>query len=275
MIFEIESGLQVFYRIWEPEGRPAAKIVITHGYAEHSGRYEHAGRYLAESGYRVYAFDQPGHGQSGGRKGVVEGIKEYAEILDCFIRHIKKEREEGKIFLIGHSMGGAVAAAYCAIFGNGIDGLVTSAAAVIPVPGLAWLFKSAAEWLSRLAPEVRTVKLPPEKLSRDKNVVKDYLGDQLNYTGRIKLKTAVELSKSEEIIRKTAKYICEPLLVMHGSDDTLAKPEGSLLLYENASSEDKTLKIFEGLRHELFNEPEKKEVLETVKSWISERTGTR
>ncbi len=271
MIFEIDKDTRLFYRVWEPEGIPAAKVVIVHGYAEHSGRYEHAGSYLAKSGFRVYAFDHPGHGQSSGKKAIVSGIKDYALNLRHFVKFVKNDRGKSKVFVIGHSMGGAVAAVYAARFGCDISGLVTSGAAVMPVPMLCAPLRVAAEYLSLFTPEAVTVKLPPEKISRDGAVVSGYKNDPLNYNGRIKLKTAVELSKSLKIIKETASDIMEPLLVLHGADDRLANPEGSRLLYEKASSDDKEYKLLPGLKHEIFNEPEKEYVLDTVKTWLKMR----
>lgn len=271
MIFEIDKDTHLFYRVWEPEGKLLCKVVFVHGYAEHSGRYDYAARYLAAAGMRVYAYDHPGHGNSAGKKGLVSGIRDFAENLNHFVRFVKRDREKAKVFIIGHSMGGAIAAAFGAGYGCCISGIVTSAAAIMPVPMLSRPLRAVASYVSMFIPEAGTVKLPPEKLSRDQRVVEGYKKDPLNYNGRVKLKTAVELSGSLELIGKKARNIYEPILVLHGSDDTLAKPEGSRFLYEKVSSEDRQIKIFDGLRHELFNEPEKDYVLKTVREWIETR----
>jgi len=271
MIFEIDRDTNLFYRVWEPESAPVADIIIVHGYAEHSGRYEHAGRYFSDSGFRVFAFDHPGHGQSPGKKALVSSIFDLSVNLNHFVKYIKNGKNNKKIFIIGHSMGGVVAALYSAAFGSDISGVITSGAAVITMPVLWPPLRATLDYLSGFFPEAPTIKLPADKLSRDKKVVDDYMADQLTYRGKVKLKTAVELSKAVKIIKKKARFISEPLLVLHGAEDRLASPDGSRLLFENASSADKELKIFDNLRHEIFNEPEKQIVLETVKNWITAR----
>jgi len=277
MIFEIDSDTSLYYRTWEPSGgnsENAGNVIIVHGYAEHSGRYEYAGQYLSRKGFRVFAYDHPCHGQSAGSRALVSSIDDLVLKLEYFVKFVKKSDKlsvHAKTFMIGHSMGGVVSALYASGSGSEIDGLITSGAAVMPLPELKGLPKKLAEKASFFFPELGTIPLDPGKLSRDENVVKDYKSDPLNYNGKVKLKTAVELSGAVERIEKLAEKIIVPLLVLHGSDDRLADPEGSRLLFEKASSKDKQIRIFEGLRHEIFNEPEKDSVLETVREWIDLR----
>ncbi len=290
MIFEIDRDTRLYYRTWEPScgdsenesaggsknlsGAASVNVIIVHGYAEHSGRYEYTGQYLSRKGFRVFAYDHPGHGKSAGSRGLVSSIDDLVLKLEYFVQFVKKTDKHsmhGKTFMIGHSMGGVISALFASGSGSEIDGLITSGAAVMPLPELKGLPHKLAEAASCFFPELRTIPLDPRKLSRDEKVVKDYKGDPLNYNGKVKLKTAVELSGAGERIEKFAEKIKVPLLVMHGSEDTLAKPDGSRLLFEKASSEDKQIRIFEGLRHEIFNEPEKDLVLETVGEWIDFR----
>ncbi|MDX9801366.1 MAG: alpha/beta hydrolase [Spirochaetia bacterium] len=272
MLFEIDRGAHLYFRKWlssgELPGYPSANIIIVHGYAEHSGRYEYAGKYLSQKGFSVYAFDLPGHGKSVGSRALIPGIDDLVLKLKLFVEFVKTRDKGEKTFIIGHSMGGVVAALYASLYGNEIDGLITSGAAVMPLPELKGMIQKIAEAVSTLLPELRTLSLDPDKLSRDAGVVEDYRSDPLNYNGKVKLKTAVELSRSRKMIEKAAGNITVPFFVMHGADDTLAEPEGSRLLFEKASSVDKTIRLFDGLRHEILNEPEKELVLEAIRDWL-------
>ncbi len=268
MKFEIDKETILYYRIWEPETLPIAKAVVVHGYAEHSGRYDYVGKYLAGNSIKVYAFDNYGHGQSSGKRALVTSIENFVSNLDSFVKFVKKDGEDLKLFIIGHSMGGAIAAIYAAEHGSVIDGIITSSAAIMPVPNLYPPFDIIAEFFSKFIPEAKTVNLPAQKLSKDQKVVENYKSDSLTYTGKVKLRTAAEFSRIQKIVKKKCSNILNPILIMHGSKDRLAKPEGSRLLYNIVSSKDKEIKIFEGLKHELFNEPEKDKVLNVVKEWL-------
>ena len=263
----------IFYRTWVPGGSSKAVVVIVHGYGEHSGRYNPAASALAGAGYRVYAYDHPGHGGSRGKKGLVEGLEKLADVLGDFTAFAAEEEPGYKVFVLGHSMGGVVSALYASrLPGDGpVSGLITTGAAVEVKPSMGKGLQKTLRAVSRIAPGLPTIKLSRAKLSKDIEVVDSYDRDPLNYSGRVKLKTGVELSRAFRLITENAGNITIPLLVLHGGEDTLSLPGGSSLIHDSASSGDKKIRIFPGLKHEILNEPEKNMVFEEIINWLDSR----
>ena len=272
MYFDVDEKVSLFYRVWEPEDKNIkGRVVIVHGYAEHSGRYEKAGRYLADAGFKVYAPDLPGHGKSSGKKGLAEDVVLVSEYIKNFIDFIVNGDERSKLFLIGHSMGGGISLIYAASFGSSIDGLITSGAAVYPLPYPPAPIRKILSSVANYFPYFKTMELGAEKISTLKDVVADYKKDPLNYNGKVMAGTAVQLFRIRKIVEANVSKITEPLFLLHGSEDSLASPSGSTKVYDSASSEDKKIKIYEGCRHEILNDFRQDEVLADIREWLLER----
>ncbi|NNF35219.1 MAG: hypothetical protein HKN68_13995, partial [Saprospiraceae bacterium] len=124
--------------------------------------------------------------------------------------------------------------------------------------------------LSMLFPWLKTIKLESEFLSRDPKVVEEYLNDPLVYKKGAYARTGGEMLKYTKLIQDKFDKISCPMLVLHGTGDKLTDYQGSVKLFEHASSEDKELKLYEGWYHELCKEPEKAEVFKAMKEWLSE-----
>ena len=271
MKFVINEKDTLFYRVWEPPGEIAGKVVIVHGYAEHGGRYEYTANILAAAGFRVYAPDLPGHGRSDGKKGLVGDVDRIVEVLKNFVDFIGKEKGGSGIFLLGHSMGGALSLLYASRFGSDIRGVITSGAAVYPLPYPPLLIRKIISWISICLPAFKTVKLDAEKISTIPSVVESYRGDPLNYNGRIMAATASGLFRIRKMLEKKGPNISEPLLLLHGTDDRLASPFGSRKIFNICISSDKKIVLYEGARHEILNDFRKDEVLDEIKSWLLQR----
>lgn len=269
--FETSGGLELFEQWWRPEGTPRGVVLLVHGYAEHSGRYEEAGEFLAGRGYAVEAFDLRGHGRSEGRRAVVGSMNEYLVDLGHFLR-IVRERHPGRaIFLLGHSMGGCIATLYAITRKPSLDGLVLSGPAIggmtPPLP-----LRVGVSLLARVKPEAGTVPFRADSISRDPAVVSSYVADPLVYTGKMKAGLAAAFLRATERIAREMEEVELPLLVMHGTADTAAPPRGSEELYARTNTHDKTLKLYEGLYHEIFNEPEREAVLADLAAWLDDHT---
>ena len=182
-----DDGLTLATRRWTPHARPKAAVVIVHGIGEHSGRYAHVAAHLLLHDYAVYAFDLRGHGRSEGHPRVyVASFDEYVSDLDCFLADVRKEHR-GPLFLLGHSMGGGIAALYVIERGtDGLAGLVLSSAALQIPADLSPLLQKAAGVLSRFLPKLPLTKLDTANLSRDPAVVRAYEEDPLVYTGGVR-----------------------------------------------------------------------------------------
>lgn len=263
------KGLNLYYRCWIPEEKPRAVLLIAHGLAEHSGRYTNLADYFASRGYAVYALDHRGHGKSEGARIYVDRFDDYIADLRTFHELVRRECPDERFFLIGHSMGGTIAVAYALKYQKDLAGLILSGASLAPAGATPPLLLIIAGITSALFPRTGLAALDASAISRDKAVVEAYEKDPLVYRGKIPARTATELARMWRELPPKMSELKLPLLILHGSADRLAPSQGSKLLYERASSADKTLKIYEGLYHEVFNEPERLQVMGDVERWLA------
>ena len=269
-VFKGARGLQLYYRRWLPDDEPKAVLVIVHGLAEHCGRYGNVINHLVPLGYAVHGFDLPGHGRSEGQRVYIDHFSEFTDALDEFLAIARRRHPEKPLFLLGHSMGGLIVARFLVERDAGVAGAIVSAPAVklsddIPL-ALIW----ASRVLSRILPRVGLKPMEAEGISRDPTVVKAYVNDPLVYTGKITARLGDELLRAGNEVRRNASSITVPLLILQGSGDRLVDPGGAQLLYDALSATDKTLKLYEGLYHEVMNEPERERVLADVHAWLEE-----
>jgi alpha-beta hydrolase superfamily lysophospholipase len=247
---------------------PKAVVLISHGYAEHLGRYEHVAAALNTAGYSVYALDHWGHGKSDGAPGFVPAFSVFLDGLDTLLAESKAAYPDKKKFLIGHSMGGLVAANYLPARQEEFAGAVLSGSSVKAVdePPAAVLFVGRV--LSKLAPKAGLISLDASLVSRDANVVETYIADPLVYKGKISARLGAEMIDAMKRAVNEAPRLRLPILFLHGGADGLTSPEGSKILSERVSSSDSTLKIYDGFYHEIFNDPGKEEVIADMIRWI-------
>lgn len=271
-IFSTFDGLNLFERSWRTEAASRGAVVLVHGFGEHSGRYLHVADELVRSGYSVYMFDLRGHGRSEGPRAFVRFFDEYISDLEIFIKRVQVLEEGKPVFLIGHSMGGAIGALFARAHQDNIKGLILSAP-LVKVPGnMPQVFVSVLCFLSRVLPGVRVVeKVDSTFVSRDKEVVERYDSDPLVYHKRISARTAHEIENAIKRIRDSAGAISIPVFLLHGTADKIADIKGTEEFYQSVSSRDKELKKYEGLYHEIMNEPEKDKVLSDIVSWMDQR----
>ncbi|HEX2153159.1 MAG TPA: alpha/beta hydrolase [Acidimicrobiia bacterium] len=250
-------------RRWLPEVEPTADIVLVHGIAEHCGRYERTGGLLAEAGYRVRSADLIGCGGTGGRRGDVE---DWADFLDQVETLVAAARAEGNgVVLLGHSMGGLIALEYALSERPPSDLLVLSAPGL--EGGAAWQRRLAAI-LARVAPRISVPNLlKGDRLSRDPEVAERYFSDPLVHTSTT-ARMGHQLFAAMERTRAAMGRLDVPTLVLHGGADTIVPPTATVELGSLPSVE---RRLYPGLRHEIFNEPEGPEIVAEVANWISER----
>ncbi len=266
-----DDGLHLHTQHWMPDETPAAVVGLVHGYAEHCGRYDHVACTFTEQGAAVYAYDQRGYGRSDGRRAYVESFDRYLDDLGQFLNHIRTHQPDCPLFLFGHSMGGLVVLKYALERQASLQGLLLSAPAIQINPELAPFLRRMAQTLGHYFPTLPTTRSPQDAISRDPAVVEDAQKDPLNYQGRVPARTGAEMLKAGAEVRERLEAMTDPFLVIHGTADTLANPEWSQQLYERAASDDKTIKLYEGLYHETFNEPEQDEVLQDLGTWLGAR----
>jgi acylglycerol lipase len=246
--FSGAGGVRIYWQSWLPGDRPRASIVLVHGASEHSGRYEWTATQLVAAGYAVYALDHRGHGRSGGPRALIDRMDNAVADVGTLVDIAAGEQPgAGPPLLFGHSMGGCISLAFATRRQDEIDALILSA----PVAAL-----EAASPAQRIAG------------------VAAYDADPLNYHGKLPARTVHELATEVGRFPESLQSLTLPLLVMVGTGDTLVPPAASELVYEKASSEDKTIKRYDGLYHEIVHEPERDQVMTDLTGWLGAHTRT-
>lgn len=262
------GGVQIFWQAWLPGGPPRAAVALAHGVSEHSGRYAWTGEQLAERGYAVYALDHRGHGRSGGRRAVIDRVDNAVSDLGTLIALAASESgAPGKPFLLGHSMGGWLSLAFATRRQDEIRGLILSAPVAV-LEAASPVQRVAGHVLSAVAPRLGVFPIDSRTVSRDPEVVRDYDADPLNHHGKLPARTVHEMAQEVARFPESIPHITVPLLVMVGTGDELVPPVSSELVLDWAGSEDKTLKRYDGLYHEILNEPERDAVLADIAAWL-------
>jgi alpha-beta hydrolase superfamily lysophospholipase len=269
--FEGAGGLDLFFQGWLPGDVVRAVLVVVHGLAEHGGRYRNLVEYLVPRGYAVYCHDLRGHGRSEGRRGYVRRFADYLDDLDTFLELVRSRHPEIPLFLVGHSLGGTIAAIMAARPAPGLNGLVLSGTVVQPGSDLSPLHIGLAWLLSRIAPKAGVTVLEAAGISRDESVVRAYVTDPLVHRGKISGRLGGEILAAMRRLRSEAESIRLPVLIVYGTEDRLAEPRGSRLLHDSVASADRTLKAYDGYYHEIFNDPGWEQVLADVRAWLEAR----
>ena len=262
------DGLTIYHQTWQPDGEPRAVVMLIHGLGEHSGRYAHVAKSLNEAGLAVHALDHRGHGRSDGKRVFAKSYDELMRDLAQFRAMIEDRHPGVPLIVLGHSMGGNLAVGHALDHQAGILGLALSGAALQVGSDLSPAKLKLFKIIARVAPGVRPEGLNAEAISRDPAVVSAYRNDPLVFTGKISAGLGAALIAAME--RFPARYpeLTLPILVMHGTDDLLASIDGSRALEAAAVNAQVTTHYYEGLYHEIFNEPEQGQVLADLMAWI-------
>ena len=261
-------GRRLYTQRWLPERAPRAAIVLAHGLAEHSGRYGELARRLTARGFALHALDHRGHGRSQGPRANIERFGYVVDDLGVLIAGVRAEDPARPLFLLGHSMGGAVALGYALQNPTLLDGLLLSAPLLGVDPNVPPLKQLAGRVLSLLAPSVGLLTLPSDQISHDPVVVREYDNDPLVFHGAIPARTLIELIAALDWLRERAPELRMPVLALHGTGDRLVPLEFVAPVYERLGSPDRKLLHYEGLYHELFNEPERARVYADLAAWL-------
>ena len=269
--FDGVGGARIVYDVWMPDAPPKAVVVLAHGLGEHARRYDHVAQRFGEAGLVTYALDHRGHGRSGGKRMVVRDISEYTADFDTLVAIATRAHPGLKCIVLGHSMGGGIVFAYGVERPDNYDMMVLSAPAVAAQELVHPVVAFAAKILGVVAPGLPVQELELSAISRDPAVVEAYNNDPLVYHGRVPAGLGRALLQVGETMPRRAPSLSAPLLVVHGSADRLIPVDGSQRLVGCVGSTDVELKIYPGLYHEVFNEPERAQVLDDVVSWITAR----
>lgn len=270
------SGL-LYEQMWVA-AHPVAVLLLVHGFGEHSSRYAAIAQQWAAQGVTVYAFDLLGHGRSPGGRGRVASIDRLALDVIEFGRRVADREPERPLFWLGHSLGGAIATRAVMLLDqcpspetarlrSALRGLILSAA-LLGLRSESPLTRWLAGFLGRYCPVLPLIRLDSRWVSRDPVVVDAYEADPLIYRSFMTAETIAAIFAALAAIRADRDRLCLPLLILHGTADRLVPPDGSQWLYEQAGSMDKQIQLYEGLYHELLNEPEKEAIGRGILDWM-------
>jgi acylglycerol lipase len=270
--FEGAGGVEIYWQAWLPVVEPRAVVVIAHGGGEHSGRYPHVAARLTEAGYAAYALDHRGHGRSSGRRALIDRLDHVVADVDAVVGLAGSRHPGRPLHLLGHSLGGTIALVYAGRHQERLSGLLLSGA-VAALETASPALRLVARALSALIPTLGVYQVDASLISRDEAVVRAYRDDPLVHHGRLPVRTVAEVGAAVEHLPAEVPALRLPLLVMHGTADAIAPPSGSRMVHDRAGSADRTLRLYDGLYHEILNEPEQAAVLGEVTAWLDGRSG--
>ena len=260
------GDVELYWQGWLPPS-PRGVLLLCHGLGEHAGRYGNVVDAVVPDGWAVYGLDLRGHGLSGGRRAHIERYADLLADVDVFRRTVVARHPGLPVVLLGHSMGGQIALAYALDHQDDLAGLVLSAPAlagdVVPKPVVPLL-----RALGRVAPRLRPAGIDVTKISKDPAVVAGYQADRLVHHGKPTLALGLGIVGQFAVLPERARTLTLPLLLQHGSADALTDPAGTRLLSDTAGSADKTVRWYDGLWHEIYNEPERARPLADLREWL-------
>ena len=266
--FKGVRNTDICYQSWLPEGEPSASLLIVHGLAEHCGRYTNVIDHFVPRGFAVYGVDHVGHGKSSGRRVFVERFSDFVFVLETYVGMIREWEPGRPLFMIGHSLGALIGAVYLLDHQEALAGAVLSGPLVKVPDNISLVTVLLSRILSVLLPRLGVAAVDASGVSRDPAVVRAYIDDPLVYCGRATARLGCEVLKAMHRVEREASGITLPILILQGSEDRLVSPKGAEMLHRVAGSTDKTLKIYQGLHHEIYNEPERAEVFADVEAWL-------
>jgi len=259
---ELDGG-RIVVHLWEND---AARYIalIAHGYGEHARRYDHVAERLLADGAVVYAPDHQGHGRSQGERALVADTEQLSSDLEL-VQELARGQHPGlPVVLIGHSMGGLIATHFAQTRGEHLSALVLSGPAIGANP--------AIEMLIGMDP-LPDVPIDPQVLSRDPQVVRAYAKDPLVYHGPFKRETLQSFGRALEQIAAGGPLGPYPVLWIHGAEDQLVPIEGTRQAIEALRGDRFEQRVYEGARHEIFNETNRDEVIDDVVAFIGRALG--
>ncbi|MBN1207396.1 MAG: lysophospholipase [Myxococcaceae bacterium] len=267
--FTAKDHLRLFWTLDLPDA-PRAHVALVHGYADHIGRYRPVTEALVADGFAVHGFDYRGHGRADGRRGYCGKWPDYLDDLSAFLERVRKAAGGQKIFVLGHSHGGLMAAHLAARGGlEGVAGLVLSAPyfKLAIVPPAAKVF--AARLVGKVLPWLPIPsELKPEDLTRDPEIVRATQQDPL-YIRTVTPRWFIQSTQAQAEALAQAIRVTAPIFIFCGSNDGVAAPAAARSFFETVGSTDKSFKEYPGMLHEPLNEVGRAEVFRDISGWIS------
>ncbi|KAK8477797.1 hypothetical protein V6N13_060081 [Hibiscus sabdariffa] len=272
-LFTSARGDTLFTQSWTPVSVIVRGVVVLlHGLNEHSGRYSDFAKRLNANGFKVYGMDWIGHGGSDGLHAYVHSLDYAVTDMKMFLEKVLAENPGLPCFCFGHSTGGAIILK--AVLDPKVEAKVSGIILTSPAVGVQPshpIFVVLAPIVSFLLPryQVSVTNKKGLPVSRDPEALVAKYSDPLVYTGPLRVRTGYEILRITSYLQQNTNRLRVPLFVLHGMDDTVTDPRASQKLYEEASSTDKTIKLLEGLLHDLLFEPEREAIMDDIIQWLN------
>lgn len=264
------DGTRLYWQRYAPV-RPRATVAVLPGGGDHGGRYPALTRRLVEAGMEVALLDFRGHGRSAGRRWHVDAFSEYGDDLEAFLAAVRERSGDRKVFLAAHSMGGLIAATWALQGGRGASGLVLSSPWFRPAVDPPRVKVLLGRLVGRVVPWLPIATgLRLEDLTSDEEMQRWTDEDPL-YGRKTTPRWFEEATAAQAAILPRAKDFRLPVLVMAGSADRIADPSAGEAFADQAGSSDKGFRLYDGLRHELWNERDRSRTVGDAASWIESR----
>lgn len=270
-VFKTGSGLELYAQQWVPESAIRARLVLLHGFGDHSSRYAHVAAHLNTAGVAVHTYDQRGHGKSPGRRAYIARFEDLLEDLDTFLAWSAEDLSGAPLFVMGHSMGGMVLTRYAQTRALDAAGLVFSSPFLGFPDDVPKILLTLASVLSAVLPGLPVGAVDNRGLSRIPDVVAAADADPLAFHGRVAARTGAQFFETIQTAEKAFAKITLPSLVLHGEADRVVPCAGGVRLFEGMGAADKTLRLFPGGYHELWNDLDQESFLDGVTGWIGAR----
>ena len=254
--------------VWPPAADPDRIVVLAHGYGEHIGRYDHVAQALVERGAVVVGPDHVGHGESEGERVLIESFDAVVDDLHAVVERVRELHPDVPVVLVGHSMGGLIAARYAQRYGDGLAGLVLSAPSIGLAPVLAPVLVQLPE-----GTELPDDPIDPTVLSRDLSVGEAYANDPLVWHGGWKRTTLEAFHAANEAVDAGPGFGDLPVLYVHGEADQLVPMALAQPAVERLRGSDFTERVVPEARHEVFNELEQDETIGLVAGFAERVAG--
>jgi len=269
--FTARDGTTLYERHWVvPNAR--GTVIILHGFGHHSGSFAGLAARLNAAGYSAYGFDQRGHGNSPGRRARIRRFVTLIDDLDCYLSRLLPEMGARPVFVFGHSLGALVLGLYIIEKRPALNGVIFSSGLLMIPAKVSHFLRRIARLLSAVTPWAPVQRVDVGGISRDPERVAASIADPLGHSGMMNARTGGEIAVAVAQLEKRMAEITLPMLILHGTGDRLTDWQGSQRLYDAARAADKTLSIYEGGFHELFNDLEQERFVREVVTWLDART---
>lgn len=272
--FQNHRNTKIYWQSWLPQNETRAVLLIVHGYDDHTGRWMNVVNYFVPKRFTLYGMDLIGHGKSEGTRGYVKKFEDFTETLQLFLRIVRDKQADKPIIMIGFSLGALITSVYLLDYQKDLSGAILIGGAV-KIPDYVSAFTIIlAKILSAVIPKIGIFAYDEDEedgISRDKTVIEAFRNDPLVYRGKVKARLGAEELKALIRLNKEGSQITLPVLIVHGNADQFVDPENAQLTFNLIQSKDKQIKIYDGLYHEVFNEPECEIVFEDLEEWMNQR----